>query len=64
MTDAQRHVVQIGRVKDDVPHIGGEYLVLVCCNDCGRQLVRLAPGEEIVPERHLFPCSECRPGAE
>lgn len=54
--------VKLGRVHDDVPVIGGEMLILICCADCGHQLTRLSPGDALIPDGTMFfDCTHCDP---
>ena len=57
----QQWTVAIGRVADHVPVIGGETLILICCQACGTSLVRLPPGDQLVLDGTMFfECSTCR----
>jgi len=58
----QQWTVAIGRVADHMPVTGGETLILICCQACGRDLVRLAPGDQI-DGTMFFECSTRRQAA-
>ena len=59
----QQWTVAIGRVADHVPYIGGETLIVICCRNCGHQLARLTPGEQLVPDGTMFfECKACEQG--
>ncbi len=54
--------VEIGRVKQDEPTIGGEYVVLIVCAECGKDLSRLSVEEKLTEGRakNVFhPCPRC-----
>lgn len=61
LPNQQQWTVNIGRVAAQVPGMGGEALILICCRACGKDLVRLFPGDELTLDGTMFfECSACR----
>ena len=60
LPERQQWTVNIGRVAAHVPGMGGEALILICCDGCGKNLVQLVPGDKLTLDGTMFfECSAC-----